>query len=149
MQAMKDKDTLKLNVLKMVKGAIQLENVDGMYVPVKQKSPQGRKKKSPLDEIIDKINEKYKGKFTEADRVILDTLHDKLIKNEKLASSAKTTDPLIFSESVFPQAFDSAAMESYAESQESYASLFEDKEKYNAIMGALAGVIYREMRKGS
>ncbi len=29
----------------------------------------------------------------------------------------------------------------------SYSALFEDKTKYNAIMGALAGVIYREMRK--
>jgi type I restriction enzyme R subunit len=37
-------------------------------------------------------------------------------------------------------------MESYMESQDSYSSLFEDKSKYNAIMNALAGVIYREMR---
>ena len=37
-------------------------------------------------------------------------------------------------------------MESYTESQESYESLFQDKNKYNAIMSALAGVIYREMR---
>lgn len=34
----------------------------------------------------------------------------------------------------------------YAESQEGYASLFEDKNKYDAVMGALAGVVYREMR---
>lgn len=143
---------LKLEYYKLQKtfeGAIQLENADGVYIPSTGKSPQGMGKKSTLDEIIDKINEKYKGKFTEGDRVILETLHSKLSKNEKLASSAKTTDPLIFSESVFPQAFENAAMESYAESQESYSSLFEDKSKYNAIMGALAGVIYREMRKGT
>ncbi len=46
-----------------------------------------------------------------------------------------------------PQNADNAAMESYAESQDSYSALFEDKTKYNAIMGALAGVIYREMRR--
>lgn len=40
-----------------------------------------------------------------------------------------------------------AAMESYTESQDIYTSLFEDKNKYNAIMGALAEIIYREMRK--
>ena len=34
-----------------------------------------------------------------------------------------------------------------SESQESYASMFADKSKYDAIMSALAGVIYREMRK--
>ena len=38
-------------------------------------------------------------------------------------------------------------MDSYMESQESYQSLFEDKAKYDAIMNALAGVIYREMRE--
>ena len=33
------------------------------------------------------------------------------------------------------------------EAQESYQSLFEDTAKYNAIMSALAEVVYREMRK--
>ena len=98
-------------------------------------------------EIIEKINEKYKGKFTEADRVILGALHDKLIKNKKLFSSAISTDPVIFTESIFPAVFGEAAMESYTESEESYKSIFEDKNKYQAIMGALAEVIYREMRK--
>ena len=46
-----------------------------------------------------------------------------------------------------PNAFGTAAMDSYMESQESYQSLFEDKAKYDAIMNALAGVIYREMRE--
>ena len=99
-----------------------------------------------MDEILDKINEKYKGDFTDGDKVMLGALHDKLMSDEKLASSARTTDPRIFVESIFPSAFGNAAMDSYMESQDSYQSLFEDKSKYNAIMDALAGVIYREMR---
>lgn len=43
-------------------------------------------------------------------------------------------------------AFGNAAMESYMEAQDSYGSLFEDKSKYDAVMSALAGVIYRKMR---
>jgi hypothetical protein len=97
-------------------------------------------------EILEQINEKYKGQFTDADKVIIDALHQKLKKNAKLLSSAKTTDPVIFTESIFPQIFSATAMENYTESQESYESLFKDKNKYNAIMSALAGVIYREMR---
>ena len=77
---------------------------------------------------------------------MLGALHDKLMSDDKLVSSARTSDPRIFTESIFPQAFGNAAMESYMESQDSYSALFEDKTKYNAIMGALAGVIYREMR---
>ena len=79
---------------------------------------------------------------------MLGALHDKLIKNDKLASSAKTSEPKIFTESIFPAAFGEAAMEGYQESQESYTALFEDKTKYEAIMAALAGIIYREMRSG-
>lgn len=141
---------LKLEYYKLQKtfsGAIQLENMDGQYVPAKQKAVQGKKEKSTLDEILEKINEKYKGDFTDADRVMLTALHDKLVKDDKLASSAKTTDPRIFVESIFPAAFGTAAMDSYMESQESYTALFEDKTKYDAIMNALAGVIYREMRQ--
>ena len=140
---------LKLEYYKLQKtfeGAIQLENIDGQYVPAKNKSPQGIKQKSTLDEILEKINEKYKGEFTDGDRVMLGALHDKLMGDEKLASSARTLDPRIFTESIFPAAFGTAAMDSYMESQDSYASLFEDKNKYNAIMSALAGIVYREMR---
>ena len=109
-------------------------------------SAQGIRQKSTLDEILDKINEKYKGQFTDGDRVMLGALHDKLIADDKLASSARTSDPRIFTESIFPSAFGNAAMESYMEAQDSYGSLFEDKSKYDAVMSALAGVIYREMR---
>ena len=143
---------LKLEYYKLQKtfsGAIQLDNLDGRYVPAKQKAVQGKKEKSTLDEIIEKINERYKGDFTDADRVMLSALHDKLRKDEKLANSAKTSDPRIFVESIFPAAFGTAAMDSYMESQESYTALFEDKTKYDAIMNALAGVIYREMRQTS
>ena len=105
--------------------------------------------KSTLDEILEKINEKYKGDFTDADKVMLGALHDKLIANPKLKSSALTTDPRIFTESIFPNAFGTAAMESYMESQESYSALFEDQAKYNAVMSVLAGMVYREMRSGA
>ena len=38
------------------------------------------------------------------------------------------------------------AMESYVESQDTYTALFEDKNKYNSVMSALAEILYREMR---
>jgi len=44
-------------------------------------------------------------------------------------------------------AFGDAAQDSYMEAQETYTVLFEDQAKYNAIMAALAEVIYREMLK--
>lgn len=141
---------LKLEYYKLQKtydGAIMLGEQKGVYEPAKQKGAMGFDEKEPLDEIIDKINEKFKGNFTDGDKVLLTALRDKLMNDQRLSSMAKSSDPQIFTESIFPKAFDDAALESYTESQDTYTSLFEDRNKYNAIMGALAEVIYREMRK--
>ena len=141
---------LKLEYYRLQKtfdGAIVLEQAKGVYEPHTKKGAMGTDPKEPLDEIIAKINERFKGEFTEADRVLLTALHNRLMGDKKLASMARTADPQIFAESIFPKAFGTAAQDSYMESQETYTSLFEDQHKYNAIMSALADVVYREMRK--
>lgn len=132
---------------KAFEGAIPLQEEKGVYEPAKQKGAAGHDPKEPLDEIIAKINEKYKGAFTEGDRVLLNALRTRLMANKRLASMAKTSDPQIFAESIFPKAFGDAAQDSYIESQDTYTALFENRNKYNAIMSALAEVIYREMRE--
>ncbi len=124
-----------------------LPDTKGVYEAARQKGAMGLEQDEPLDEIIQKINERYKGNFTDGDRVMLMALQAKLMKDKKLASIAKTSDPQIFAESIFPKAFGDAAMESYTESQDTYTSLFEDRGKYNAIMAALSEIIYRELRK--
>lgn len=141
---------LKLEYYKLQKtfdGAITLQETKGVFEPASKKSAAGHDPKTPLDEIIDKINERYKGVFTDGDRVLLSALHTKLMGNKKLANMAKSSDPQIFAESIFPKVFSDAAQDSYMESQDTYTSLFEDQNKYNAIMNALATIIYREARK--
>lgn len=141
---------LKLEYYKLQKtfeGAIALENEKGGYEPKTKKGAMGNDPKEPLDEIIDKINERFKGAFTQADRVLITALRDRLMGDKKLVKMARTSDPQIFAESIFPKAFSTAAQDSYMESQDTYTSLFEDQHKYNAIMSALAEIIYREMRK--
>ena len=119
----------------------------GVYEPAEPKGTVKPEDKDPLDEIIERINERYKGNFTAADRVMINALADRLRGNQKLANMAKSSDPQIFAESIFPQAFNDAAQDSYMESQETYSSLFEDKSKYDAIMSTLADIMYREMRR--
>ena len=141
---------LKLEYYKLQKtfqGEIALEEAKTVYVPAKHKGVKGMDEKAPLDEVIAKINEKFKGNFTEGDKVILSALRDKLLSDKKLKKMAQSSDPQIFVESIFPKAFGTAAQDGYMQAQESYQSLFEDTAKYNAIMSALAEVIYREMRK--
>ena len=140
---------LSLEMYKLEKtfeGDISLGDEVGVYEPAEPKGAIKPEDKDPLDVIIERINEKYKGNFTDADKVMINALADKLRGNTKLANMAASSDPHIFAESIFPQAFNDAAQDSYMESQETYSSLFEDKSKYNAIMSTLADVLYREMR---
>jgi len=140
---------LKLEYYKLQKtfaGAIVLDKANVPYETATKKGAQGQQSRNTLDEILAKINEKYKGDFSDSDRVIIGALHDRLLKDQKLSDSAKTSEPRIFTESIFPNAFGNVAMESYTEQQDSYASLFADKAKYAAVMNALAGIIYRELR---
>ena len=141
---------LKLEYYKLQKtfeGEIELEHAKGMYIPANAKSDSVPEEKKPLEEIIDKINEQYKGAFTEADKVLVSALQNKLMEDDTLRNVAQTSDPRIFSESVFPKAFSDAAQDCYMESQDAFTSLFADQAKYNAIMTALGQIIYRELRK--
>ena len=140
---------LQLEYYKLQKtfvGAIPLKEEPGVFTTAGSKGATKPEEKQPLDEIIQKINEQYKGAFTEADKVLVTALRDRLMKDEKLKRNAQTSAPRIFAESIFPKAFGTAAQDSYMESQETYTSLFEDKAKYNAIMHALSSMLYREMR---
>ena len=103
--------------------------------------------KEPLDEIIEKINKSLKAAFTDGDRVLLNALHTKLMADKKLTKMARSSDPQIFCGKYLPQSFWRCNWDSHMESQDTYTSLFEDQNKYNAIMSALADVVYREMRK--
>lgn len=143
---------LKLEYYKLQKtfeGSISLKDEKGTYTPASATGDTIPEEKKPLDEIIEKINEQYKGAFTDADKVLLSALREKLMKDQKLQNMARTSDPQIFAESIFPKAFGTAAQDSYMESQETYTSLFEDQAKYNAIMRALGDILYREMRKNN
>ncbi|MBQ7567914.1 type I restriction endonuclease subunit R [bacterium] len=140
---------LKLEYYKLQKtadGAIMLKEEPGVYQPASAKGAVKPEEKLPLDEIIEKINEQYKGEFTDADRVLLESLKTRLMSNTKLQTQARSSDLKIFAESIFPKYFGDAAQESYAEAQQTYTKLFEDKAKYQAIMQALSEIIYRDMQ---
>lgn len=103
-----------------------------------------------LEEIIKKVNERFKGVFTEGDRVIVETLYKKCVKgNKKLTQYAKKNDSEIFEKSIFPDIFKKMAQDCYTESTSSYAKLFEDKMFYQSVMETIAKEAYKELRSGS
>jgi type I restriction enzyme R subunit len=140
---------LKLEYYKLQKtfeGKIKLADEDGEFTP-KKGGGGVPDKKEPLDEVIDRINLLFAGNFTDADRVILFALHEILKEDKKLRKTARSSNPQIFTESIFPKIFAQIAQESYVEQTEAYTALFQDQSKYNAIMVALAEILYREFNK--
>ena len=147
-------DRIKLeyyNLEKTFEGAIPLAKEDMFaYNSAKLKKPVKMEETlSPLEQVIQKINEQYMGNFTEGDKVVITTLHEKLRNNKKLLKSAKTDGRQIFEKNIFPQMFDDAAQEAHIESTETYTKLFEDAGKYRAIMSALAHAMFEELQQGN
>ena len=138
------------NLEKTYEGSIELMKEEkGVYDPAKLKKPVKMVETlSPLEKVIEKINEQYMGTFTEGDRVVITALHQKLRNNKKLMKSAQTDGRQIFENNIFPQLFDDAAQEAYIESTETYTKLFEDAGKYRAIMSALAHALFDELQQG-
>lgn len=134
---------------KTFEGAIALEEQEVPLKPAKtKKAVHMNEKRDPLDVVIDAINETYRGTFSEADRVLIGTLREKLLADKKLRKAAKVDGQQIFERNIFPKIFDATAQASYMESTKTYTKLFEDTAKYKAIMTALARELYRELRNG-
>lgn len=104
----------------------------------------------PLNEVIKRINEQFGIDLTEADKVIYNSIHDKLMadkKLQKLIKSSKDDEEKIFASSIFPKFFGEAANAGFDEQVEAYNSLFEDKNKYKAMMAVLAAQLFKEIRQ--
>jgi type I restriction enzyme R subunit len=141
---------LRLDYYKLVKtheGDVKLEKKPGEYETSDGRSAAGRDEKSPLDVIIERINARYGGTFTDGDRVLLSNLHYRMLGDKKLMKKIQLAkDKQIFLSSIFPKFFDEAAAESYQESQETFSKLFEDQEKYVAIMTAIGEMLFAERK---
>ena len=62
---------------------ISLGEESGVYTPAEPKGASKPESKNPLDEIIERINELYKGNFTDADRVMIGALAQRLAKERR------------------------------------------------------------------
>lgn len=135
---------------KTYEGAIELEATPGSWKPTQPKRAGGQKDRmSPLDEIIARINEEFFGDFTDADRVMVDTLYTKMRRDAKVKKAAKSNDRQVYERSIFPGIFDTTAQQAYMENTEAYEQLFLDAEKYRIIQQALAERLYRELHGDS
>ena len=121
--------------------------------PIKGENPKAGKPKNDNEEllsrIIDKVNIIYQGQFSEADRVIVESIYDKMVSTakKKLTKQANNTDEKQFEESIFPQIFDEVARGCYVEQMDSFAKLFENSDFYRNVMTQMARVMYDNYKK--
>ncbi|MGG3043475.1 DEAD/DEAH box helicase family protein [Bacillus anthracis] len=100
-----------------------------------------------LENIINKINERFNGIFTEGDRVIVETIYNKAVKdNKKLKTYAKNNDIEVFETSIFPDIFKKIAQECYMEQMKGFSKLFEDKSYYISVMEEVGREAYKGLR---
>ena len=100
-----------------------------------------------LESILNKINDRYNGLFTDSDKIIVETLYNKCVKgNKKLTQYAKKNDSELFEQSIFPEIFKKIAQECYAEQVKSFSKLFEDKKFYQSTMEEIAREAYKDLR---
>lgn len=103
-----------------------------------------------LENIITKINDKFQGIFTESDRVIVETIYNKCVKdNKKLKMQAKNNDEEVFNQSIFPEIFKEVAQDCYMEQMKAFSKLFEDKAFYQSVMESIAKEAYKDLRNRS
>ena len=125
----------------------------GEIKPIKGENPKAGKKPEEntdlLSKIIDKVNLMYQGQFSEADRVIVESIYDKMVTTaqKKLTKQANNTDEKQFEESIFPEIFDEVARGCYVEQMDSFGKLFENSDFYKNVMTQMAKVMYENYKK--
>jgi len=150
-------DKIKLeftNLKETFSGSIELkktpDNKNNTLKPQKDKiSSSINQKVDLLDNIIAKINIMFEGKFDESDRVIVETIYNKIntSDNKQLKKQAKNNTAEMFTESIFPKTFKNTAEECYNEQTDAFTKLFENKDYFDKVMKAMGDVLYNSLRQ--
>lgn len=147
-------DKIKLEYAKLTEtfsGQITLNEKPPIFVPggsIQPKVP--NKKQDTLQNIIDKVNERFEGKFTDADRVIIEGIYQMFMKDsdvKKFKKYAKDNSTEMFVESLFPDKFKDIVTQCFLDNNEAFQKLFNDPEFYQKVQDEMAKELYKSLRK--
>lgn len=132
-------------------GAIVLDEKPPILVPGGSVAPKkNSKKKDTLQSIIDKVNERFSGNFTDADRVIIEGIYQMFMKDtevKKFKKYAKDNSTEMFVKSLFPDKFRDIVTQCFLDNNDSFAKLFNDPDFYQKVQDAMAAELYKALRK--
>lgn len=130
-------------------GAIVLEKKDTDLVPSVDKGKVRGVKKDTLQNIIDKVNDRF-GDLDEVSRVIVHSIYDAFMADKdikKFRQYANDTNVEMFVRSLFPDKFKEIATQCSLDNADGYRKLFTDTEFYQQVMEVMAREIYKSLRK--
>jgi len=146
-----DKIRLEFESLKeSFRGSIQLEK-SGEFKPGNSTdAPVRKKKKDTLERIIEKVNDKYNGEFTDSDRVIISGILNMFMNDteiKKYQRYALSNDPEMFINSLFPEKFMEIVAKCFLENNDTFKKLYEDSDFKQKVMQTMGKELYTELRK--
>lgn len=146
-----DKICLEFESLKeSFRGSIQLEK-SGEFKPGNSTdAPVRKKKKDTLERIIEKVNDKYNGEFTDSDRVIISGILNMFMNDteiKKYQRYALSNDPEMFINSLFPEKFMEIVAKCFLENNDTFKKLYEDSDFKQKVMQTMGKELYSELRK--
>ena len=147
-------DMIKLEYASLTEtfsGAITLDEKPPVFVPNngtgRDKKP---KKYDTLESIIEKVNDRFAGNFTESDKVIVSGIFNMFMKDkdvEKYRKYAKDNNQEMFEKSLFPDKFKDLVTQCYMDNTETFQKIFEDPDFYAKVMAAMGSELYKALRK--
>ena len=102
-----------------------------------------------LENIINKVNDKYGEGLDESDKVVIEDLidNDKLMKSRKLQNAAKRNTLEMFIDTFFGPAFLDTVIEEQNTRFEAYENIINNEEKLNTIKSVVAEELYNRFNK--
>jgi len=147
-------DKIKLEYASLTetfKGAIVLDEKPTILTPTSSMTPKvPNKKKDTLQSIIDKVNERFNGNFTNSDRVIIEGIYQMFMKDadvKKFKKYAKDNSTEMFVQSLFPDKFKDIVTQCFLDNNDSFSKLFNDPDFYQKVQDAMAAELYKALRK--
>lgn len=132
-------------------GSITLDKAAVELIPKSSLAPKKPDKKTDtLQSIINKVNEKFDGDFTDSDKVIVQGIYQMFMADDdvsKLRKKAKGSSSEMFVKSLFPDKFKEIVTKCYLENNDSFQKLFSDSDFYNRVMETMANELYKTFRK--
>lgn len=143
-------DKVEMRFYKLKKefeGSLALEEGGGVLKPSKGGTDVALdKKKDPLQALIDRFNEAWAGDFTDGDRVVITDLWQRISEMPEVGETIRRDGSQVFEKSLLPKVFDETARQAYVENTEAFTTLFEDAEKYRAMMKTIGKLLVEKFR---